>query len=57
VRILDTKASADRIDFELAGPAGSSAQLRVWRGEAVTVHFPAGAVEFTRANVTFQRLH
>jgi hypothetical protein len=65
VRILDTKARADRIEFELAGPAGSTAQLRVWRGEdwrtspehaPTTVQFPAGAAGFTRATVAFQRL-
>jgi hypothetical protein len=65
MRILDGKASADRIEFDLAGPAGSTAQLRVWRGdewqadagpEPVAVKFPAGTSEFSRARVVFRRV-
>lgn len=64
VRLLETKAGADQIEFELAGPAGSTAQLQVWRGEGwravlgrepLTVQFPAGTGEFTRARAVFRK--
>ena len=62
LRILNTQASADRIEFEVAGPAGSTAQLQVWRGRRwraetepeVTVQFPPGTTRFTRAHVVFR---
>lgn len=62
VRILNTKVGAQQIEFDLAGPAGSTAQLRVWHGEdwlaqqePVTVRFPPGTSEFTRASVVFRK--
>jgi len=63
VRILNTTAGGDRVEFELAGPAGSAAPLQVWRGarwraEAglpVVAHFPAGNTEFTRTHIVFHR--
>ena len=65
VRILDTKSGANQVQFELAGPAGATVQLQVWRGEdwkptpegePLTVRFPPGGADFTKAQVTFRKL-
>jgi hypothetical protein len=65
VRILEIQAGADRIQFELAGPAGTTAPVEAWHGEAweagaagqpLTVRFPKGAGEFTRTQLTFRRV-
>ncbi len=62
VRLLDTRVEAGRVEFELAGPAGSAAALRVWRGagwradagaEPLTVRFPEGQGAFPRARIVF----
>ncbi|HVN07196.1 MAG TPA: hypothetical protein VMT86_22410 [Bryobacteraceae bacterium] len=64
IRILHTRTGADQIEFELAGPASSTAHLQVWRGEAwrtqstpeATIYFPPGPRQFTRARVVFRRV-
>ena len=63
IRILNTRGTAEQIAFELAGPAGSTAQLRVWHGDSWrtdtvpegTIRFPQGPGQFTSATVVFRR--
>lgn len=59
VRILDIQEKRDQIEFELAGPAGSTKRLQVWHGAQWqgpgTVQFPGGASEMTRAKVVYHR--
>ena len=60
-RIIDTKVDSDKISFELAGPAETSVEVKVWRGDQwtreggeVPVRFPPGD-GFTRATVVYRR--
>jgi hypothetical protein len=60
IRLLDTRIADGRIEFDLAGPSGTSAPLRAWRGPGWSttvdrVQFPAAASEFSTTTVTFRR--
>jgi hypothetical protein len=61
VRVVDTKVDGDKVTFELAGPAGTTAEVKSWRGDNWAadggdgpVRFPPGD-GFTRASMVFRR--